>query len=251
MESDGPPLKVRLGTRTYFYNLAQANTKNLFLIDFTGRINLKEVGIKVATPGTSYFDSLRFPDNPFDVEQASAFLWDSSAKDIEMFAQSLTQPGHKDAFSMRKRLFTFICPNEHLSAETLLAEVLSIYGEVPYMRNVMNYFELDLKKVISNYEKLTAKIKASLEGKLDEDCIKKEVNLFLAGVRLYRFCAKENSETLLLKSGQRDLLQKYPFFDKNKTPNLFFDLQREQALPNEIIVEHVFLGNGKHVDYVH
>ena len=251
MESDGPNLKVRLGTRTYFYNLAQANTKNLFLIDFTGRINLKEVGIKVATPGSSYFESLRFPDDPFNVEQASAFLSDNSSNDIELFAQSLTQPGHKDAFSMRKRFFTFICPNEYLSAETLLAEVLSIYGEVPFMRNVTNYFELDIKKVIANYDKLAAKVKASLESKLDEASIKKEMNLFLAGIRLYRFCAKENSETLLLKSGQRDLLQKYPFFDKNKTPNLFFDLQREQALPNEIIVEHVFLGNGKHVAATH
>lgn len=247
MESSGPDFKVRLGTRTYFYNLAQANAKNLFLIDFTGRISLKEVGIKVVTPGSSYFEGLKFPDDPFDVEQAATFLLDKSSKDGELLAQSLTLPGQKEAFSMKKRFFTFICPNEHLSAETVLAEIFHIYDEVPHMRNVRNYFELDMKKVITHYDKLTTKIKAALEDKLGPESLKKEMNLFLAGLRLYRVCASENSETLLLKSGQRDLLQKYPFFDKNRTPNLFFELQREQALPNEILVEHIFLGNGKHV----
>lgn len=247
MESAGPDFKVRLGTRTYFYNLAQANPKNLFLIDFTGRISLKEVGIHVAMPGASYFEGLRLPEDPFDLAQAAAFLADKSCKDVELLGQSLTLPGHREAFSKKKRLFTFICPNEYLSAETLLAEVLAIYDEKPAMRNVRNYFELDMKKVVAHFDRLTAKIKASLEDKLDAEGTKKEMNLFLAGLRLYHFCAQENSETLLLKSGQRDLLQKYPFFDKNRTPNLFFELQREQALPNEIIVDSIFLGNGKHV----
>lgn len=240
--------KIRLGTRTYFYNLAQANAKNLLLIDFTGKLDLKDVGIKVVHPGASYFAALGMPADPFDRSQAAAFLAAPASDDLQALAASLTDKAQSSAFASRRRLFTFVCATEHFSAETLLAEMFVLLQQTPTLRSLRNSFDLEADDVRAHYDALVAAVLRSLELKgVTGEHAKQEMRLFLAGVRLFRQCALENAETLLLKSGQRDLLLKYPFFDKAATPNLLFDLQREQALPSEILVEHVFLGNGKHV----
>lgn len=248
MESQDLNWRVRLGTRTYFYNLVQTNSKNLFLIDFSGKINLAEIGMKVATPGSSYFDGLKFPDDPFNCEQVAQFLEDKDARDVEFLGKSLSDPTQKEAFSMKKRFFTFIMSNQYTIAETILTELFRIYEEDPPLRMVVNYFELDIKKMIEHYSKLLAKVKDVLQDRLSEEEIKRELKFFLAGVRLCHHLSLENKETFLLKSGFTDLFKKYPFLDKSNISKDSFDLRREQALPNEIFVEHIFLGNGKHVD---
>ena len=248
METTSMDWKVRLGTRTYFYNLAQSKGKNLFLIDFTGNITLADIGLSVATPGPTYFEKLELPSDPFDVEQAIKFLKTDDCKDVELLGRSLSVPAQKEAYSKKKRLFTFIVSNDCVIGETILSEIFIIYDESPNLRIMANSYELDMKKVISNYSRLSAKIKEELSDKLNEEDIKREMNRFLAGVRLCHFLSLENPETLLLKRGQKDLLHKYPFLNKDKNAKAFFDMQKGQALPNEIFFDLIYLGNGKHVN---
>ena len=71
---------------------------------------------------------------------------------------------------------------------------------------------------------------------------------YLACLRLAAKMSLENKETFLLKRGYCDLLEKYPFLDKNYDLKLFRELKRPQAFPNEIIDSYIYLGNGRHVD---
>lgn len=249
METATVNWKVRLGTRTYFYNLSQTNLKDLLLINYTGKVNLVDTGLKVATPGQSYFDSLVFPEDPYDRQQVVNFLNDEDCKDMEHFEESLTKPGQKESFAMKKRLFTFVISNESIIADIVLTEIFHIYNVTPKLRYLTNYFELDMKQVFDNYERIMQSIKDVLGETMNEQEMKKEVNQFWAGVRLCHFLALENDETVLIKKGQVGLLSKYPFLDKSQSCNAFFDLKRGQALPNEILIDHIFLGNGKHVKH--
>lgn len=241
------PEKLRLATRTYFYNLLQASSKNLFVIDFTGRTMLSEVSVKVVKPPQAYFEGLKLPEDPFDEQQARQFLESAEANDIELLAGSLPAGVQQDWFGLRRRQYTVMFSNITSILDKILAELDVINGTKPPNAVYVNYFVFNRAEIVKNYQAIVQKVKNTVGKDVDHDTLVQEMKMFLAGVRLCEELAAENKETFLLKRGYTDLLAKYPFMDKSRDPKIFLELKRPQALPNEIIDSYIYLGNGRHV----
>lgn len=241
--------KVRLATRTYLYNIIQASAKTLFLIDFTSKIHLEEVGIKVAHPGSTYLEGLGLPENPFEEAHARAFVLGDSSPDIDLLVSSLPNSQQAEWFSMRRRFYTIIVSNVTPIVDKVLSELELIEKKPPSSVVYVNYFLMDIKVILDNFDAVAQYIKETLGKSIDEETLTREMRWFLAGLRLCRLLSAENNETYLLKRGYSELLSKYPFMDKMKDPKLFLELKRPQALPNEILDSYIYLGNGRHVKY--
>lgn len=241
------PARVRLGTRTYFFNLVQSSAHSLFVLDLTGHIKLGEVGIKCASVEASkYLEGLELPADPFDVEQVRSFLLQQECPDVQLVADCISNEQEKQHFALRKRQYLYIVSNESNIADLVLQAVNQCGRSSPLKGVYQNSFDLNLDDVVDCLDTIVTLVKARFETKTKEE-IASEMCRLLAGLRLCSLLTRDSAETYLLKRGYKDLLLKYPFLDKANDPKLFRELKRPQAFPNEIIDSYVYLGNGRHV----
>jgi len=240
--------KVRLGTRTYFFNLVQASAKNLYILDFSGKIHLGEVGIKVGRVGTELIKSAKI-DDPFDVNKVIEYLIVGRTELLGDIAKSFATKEETDTFNLRKRFYSYIVSNESNIVDLTLEGLNTAIKAVPPGGVYQNFFNMDVGKVIEHFNEISDHIKKGLEGRgKAKDEIVEEMKLMLIGLKASLAMTHENKETFLLKRGYCDLLLKYPFMDRNSDPKLFRELKRAQAFPNEIIDSYIYLGNGRHVE---
>jgi hypothetical protein len=241
---------LKLATRTYFYNLLQASSKNLFVIDFTGMTMLAEVNLKVVKPSKSYFEGLNLPDDPFDAEKAKQFLEATDVNDSDLLETLLPAGPQRDWFALRRRCYTVMFSNSTSMFDKVLAELDKINDNGPINAVYVNYFTFRRQQIVDHYPALVKVVKDTIGKDIGNDALIQEMKYFLAGIRLCEALTVENKETFLLKRGYIEMLSKYPFMDKTNDPKIFLELKRPQALPNEIIDSYIYLGNGRHVEMI-
>lgn len=243
---------VKLGTRTYFFNLVQSSAKELFVLDFIGKIKLGEVGIKtVRIPEDRVL--LRLADehlqDPFDAAVVGRYLTSNSGQEVQLVEDALDSPADKTHFGHWRRYFTFLVSNETNILDVVLAtlnrECATQATQVVYV----NHFDIRVSQLLAHYSAVMADVQQSLASQYSygKSEIAREVQRMLIGVKLASVLGVAGKETYLLKRGYNDLLKKYCFLDKDNDPKLFLQLKRPQAFPNEILDSYVYLGNGQHV----
>lgn len=248
MEKPLPP-SIRLGTRTYFFNLVQSSAQNLFILDFTGKISLGEVGIKTAALKADALERFGLPEDPFDQQQAEQFLAADPAQGLlDAVAGGLETAAEKESFGLRKRWYTYIISNESNVVDLILQTLDKALQRPPLTCVYVNHFEVALADFSAHFGAVCLEARARLaERGLSGAAAVQEMQRMLLGVKAARALSRDNKETYLLKRGRGDLLMKYPFLAKEHDLQLFRELRRAQAFPNEIVDSFIYLGNGRHV----
>ena len=152
--------KIRLGTRTYFFNLMQSSAKNLFILDFSGKIHLGEVGIKVSNVGESYFKFLEqlLPD-PFNLTQVKQYLL-NDYQDLKVVYDSFATEEEKGFFNLKKRYFTYIVSNHLNFVDIMLSTVNEIENKQPLAGVVyLNHFDIDVNMFLKYFNEIVSKLK--------------------------------------------------------------------------------------------
>ena len=168
------------------------------------------------------------------------------ADDLTLVGSSILGDQERENYSKRKRLYTFIVSNETRIVDLVL-QAINECGRATTLQGVyLNFFEMTFFDVIDCFERVVKHVKEKL-AHLQPEKLVMEMKTYLACLRLTARMSTENKETFLLKRGYTDLLEKYPFLDKDYDLKLFRELKRPQAFPNEIIDSYIYLGNGRHV----
>ena len=240
---------IRLGTRTYIFNLIQSSASNLFILDLTNSFSLGEVGIKVASFKSDSTQKFDLPTNPFDSTQVERFLSDIKIEETtKLVSDSLQTDAERDVFALRKRWYIFIVSNESNAADLMLQVLDRELGAEPIKCVYVNGFEVDAHDFITHFSAIAEQVRSGLSTRgYSEERIVAEMRNLILGIKLSIVLTHENKETYLLKRGKDELFVKYPFLSKEKDPKLFRELKRPQAFPNEIIDSFIYLGNGRHV----
>jgi hypothetical protein len=243
------PSNIRLGTRTYFFNLVQSSAQNLFVLDFTRKISLGEVGIKTAGLTVNAAEKFQLATDPFDKSQVEQFLSADSVQGLlAAVAECLETAAEKESFGLRKRWYTYIISNESNIVDVILQTLDKALQKPPMTVVYMNHFEIEIADFLAHFETICLEIKSRLSSRgMSAAEVSQEMQHLLLGVKLTRALSQDNKETYLLKRGREDLLMKYPFLAKEHDLKLFRELKRAQAFPNEIIDSFIYLGNGRHV----
>lgn len=75
-----------------------------------------------------------------------------------------------------------------------------------------------------------------------------EVNNFLAAMRVMGMLIQEKCrETYILKDGRNAFLEKYSYIQASHPSQLYKLMMKPEGIPNEILPNHIWLGNAKHV----
>jgi len=242
---------VKLGTRTYFFNLVQSSAKELFVLDFIGKIKLGEVNIKTVRVSEEKVLSKIVEEHlkdPYDLDTVSKYLKQNSGIEIQLIEESLESPTDKTNFSHWKRYYTFLVSNETNIVDVVLSTLNQIVGCPPSQVVYVNNFNLKIDEFLTHYQKIIAEVEKSLKSSnCTQEQILTEIRRMLIGIKLASVLGVAGKETYLLKRGYNDLLKKYCFLDKDNDPKLFLQLKRQQAFPNEILDSYIYLGNGQHV----
>lgn len=277
-----PSTEVKIGTRTYFYNLLQASSQTLMIIDCTRELCLDQIGIntvkpdlkklleKTDPPGVDTAEEIKETDlqdlSAFeDLSTIEKFLSTSREEFLSMVEECIDEPKQKKAFSNRKRTYNYLIGNKTDIAHYLLTEIQdqeknketddkSEQPETPSQSIAINpvyqnFFQITVPQILSAWKPFLGALSSNYKPEvLDhmKTSLQREVRYLLLALLFTVSLSGENPESYLLKRGHQGLLQKYPFFCPELDKKLFRELKRPQALPNEIIDGYVYLGNGRH-----